>query len=88
MSVNRSVDVIAVFNNLGKIRPIYVKIEGFDVIKIDQVVKVKTEKESASPRIEFQCSYIYQNEKRMIILYFWLNKHIWAIPDLNTNDIM
>ena len=28
MSVNRSVDVIAVFNNLGKIRPIYVKIEG------------------------------------------------------------
>ena len=32
------VDVIAIFNGEGNIRPLYIKIQGFDTVKIEHIV--------------------------------------------------
>ena len=34
---NNFVDVIAIFDGTGRIRPLYLKVEGFDAVKIEHI---------------------------------------------------
>lgn len=80
------VHVIALFNADGRIRPIYVKIEGYDSIKIEHVISVKDAPFCGTGNVlEFLCVYIQNNIQKKFKLRFNVHDHVWSIPRLATN---
>ena len=84
MKNENAVNVIAVFNSDGKIRPLYVKAEGYDTVKVSRVVSVKDAPFSGSGNVlAFTCRYISENMEKEILLYYNIHAHLWTVPGLS-----
>lgn len=80
------VDVIAIFNGEGNIRPLYIKIQGFDTVKIEHIVsKGDAPFTGRGNVIAYKCTYIYMNEQKIVTLYYHIKDHVWTVPGLQ-ND--
>jgi hypothetical protein len=81
--MNIAVDVIAAFNPLGEIKPIYIRLEDeyHKLISYKLDVKyVKEEKYSGIRSILFSCSYIkYDDTVEDITIRFYMESHKWII---------
>ena len=81
---HNSVHVIALFDTDGNIRPIYIKAEGYDAIKIEHVLSSKDAPFCGTGRVlEFVCTYIKNNTRKKFRLHYSIRDHIWSIPDWN-----
>lgn len=78
--MQNSVDVIAVFHSNGHLRPLYVKLEGYDSVKIEEVISSKTVHYAGIETMKFVCSYVFMNEKRHLELHYHVQEHIWSVP--------
>lgn len=76
------VDVIAVFNADGDLRPLYVKIEGHDSVKVERVLSSKTVGYAGMETVEFVCAYVFMNELRNLKLNYHVQEHVWAVPGM------
>ena len=80
---HNNVHVIALFESNGSIRPIYVKAEGYDAVKIERVLSIKDAPFCGTGNVmEFNCTYIQNNMRKELKLRFSIRDHIWSIPNL------
>lgn len=75
----KGVDVIAIFDSKGNIRPLYVKVEGYDAIKIESVTDVKN---TTFEQIDFTCIYIREGMKKKFKMCYNSRTHLWTIPGM------
>ena len=78
---NNFVDVIAIFDGTGRIRPLYLKVEGFDAVKIEHILSRGDAPFTGKGNVLlFQCVYDHMGEQRSIMLYYHVKDHVWTIP--------
>lgn len=81
MPVANAVDVIAVFDTEGNIRPIYFKAQG-DSVKVEKVLSRKQTKFAGIDTIEYTVLYISDDYKRQVKLHYYIDAHTWSMPGL------
>lgn len=85
MEENR-VDVIAVFDKEGNIRPLYVKLQGHDSVKVEKVYKIGNAPFAGSGNIlEYDCGYVVDDTMRKFCLYYHVHEHCWTVPESRTD---
>lgn len=75
----KGIDVIAIFDSKGNIRPLYAKVEGYDAIKIENVIDVKN---TTYERLDFTCVYIREGIKKKFTMCYNAQTHLWTIPGM------
>lgn len=77
----RPIQVIANFSSSGKILPLYVKIEGFDVIKIAEARPWQPKKMGTEGSFYYRCLYADPDENlyKEIRLRYDIVRHNWNI---------
>ena len=80
------IDVIAMFNDQGEIRPLYAKIKGYGTIKIEGVISVDDAPFTGRGNVlEFVCEYVLKNMTNMFKLRYHVKEHMWSAPGLQEN---
>ena len=81
--MNTGIDVVAAFNPIGDIRPVYVRIEDENHVlktcKIENVTNKKTENYSGINAVLFSCSVQYDSQTKEIRLRFYCDSHKWVL---------
>ncbi|MFU0827451.1 MAG: PBECR2 domain-containing protein [Lachnoclostridium sp.] len=84
--MNSAVDVVAAFNPMGEIKPIYVRLEDenhtLQIYKISEIRNKKAEKYSGINAFLFVCSIICNNCQKEIRLRFYCDSHKWVLVHL------
>ncbi|MGB8451228.1 MAG: hypothetical protein WCD89_02760 [Anaerocolumna sp.] len=81
--MNPGIDVVAAFNPIGEIKPVYVRFEDenhiLQIYKIDTINNQKAEKYSGLNAILFICSAQCNSQTSEIKLRFYCNSHKWVL---------
>ena len=84
--MNPGIDVMAAFNPMGEVKPVYVRLEdenhALQIYKIDGIRGRETEKYSGLNALLFVCSIVYNNQPREIRLRFYCDSHKWVLVNL------
>lgn len=84
--MNSAIDVVAAFNPMGDIKPIYVRLEdenhALQIYKINEIRDRKPEKYSGLNALLFVCSIVYENSQKEIRLRFYCDSHKWVLVNV------
>ncbi len=81
--MNPGIDVVAAFNPIGEVKPVYVRLEDENHIlrtyKIENINNQKAEKFSGLNAIFFLCSIQSNSQISEIKLRFYCDSHKWVL---------
>lgn len=81
--MNPGIDVLAAFNPVGEVKPVYIRLEDEDhslqTYKIKEIRSKQTEKYSGLNVLLFICSIEYNNYPREIKLRFYCDSRKWVL---------
>lgn len=75
--MHKDIEVMAVFKANGDIKPIYVRLEEGNMLKVDYYTSANKRYAGVSS-VEFECKI--ENGTELVLIYF-LNKHQWKIKN-------
>lgn len=78
-----NIDVIATFNTLGEIKPLFIRIEdeahSLHTCKIEQINQIKEERVAGISYFQFYCTYYLGKLEKEIILRYHIPSHKWCM---------
>lgn len=81
---NYPIDIIAVFNPVGQIKPLYLRVENeahrLITLKVNRILNYKEEQYGGIHRIHYYCDIItHHNQHTTCDVYYYIDTHKWIL---------